>query len=214
MFKQSLILATLVAVPCLGAYNPKDIFFELLIMHGEGQLPEFPQVSASLTAVMRNVPLYFVSTNGTRDYVKSVSFMVAKDVNGTYDLRYKVISSYKCEDMVLKDVNKETIESALKDTFPDLQDPFFVNFLIAFPTPSGKTGGGNIKFTVESLYELRESESNKERFVNSMTFVNHFLPIEKLHFDENDLLVPEVKATTTKGSWFSFNAWRDWLFSK
>ena len=213
MFKRSLILAALVTVPCLGTYNPKDIFFEFLVTQGAGYLPEevgylpeWPKVSSSMTAVMRNVPLYFVSANGTRDYVKNVSFTVAKYVDGTWDLRYKVISSYKSEDMVLKDIKKEVIEDAIKGTF-------------TFPTSSGKPRGnrirgGRINFTVKSLYELNESESNKDDFLMSMTFINHFLPIEKLHFDENDLLVPDIQKTSIKGSWFSFKAWRDWLFNK
>jgi|GEM_PF-5456812 len=209
MFNRSFVLVALIAVPCFGAsYNPKDIFFDFLATQGKGHFPEFPYIIASITATMRNVPLYFVPANGTRDYVKNVSFMVAKHENGTHHVRYKVLSSYRCEDMVLKDVKKDVIDAALKDSFPNLEDAFFKEFLTAIPAPSGQ-----IVYTVESLYELKESEDNRERFLNAMKFVNHFIPVEKLRFDENDLLVPEVKKTINQSSWFSLKAWRDWFRS-
>lgn len=223
MLNRSLIIATLIAVPCLGAYNPKNIFFELAILNGKGYFPQFPHVATTMVAVMKNVPLYVVTNDNKRDYIKDVSFMLAKNDNGTYDLRYKIVSSQKSEDMAIKNVSAQRVKDALEDTFPNLQDPLFKAFLTVF-SPRGES---KIVYTVESLYSLREGEENKERFLNVMKFVNHFLPvyspsIGKLNFDEKDLLVEEPKymptqATTTGTnvsgwrSWFSLNAWRNWI---
>lgn len=223
MLNRSLIVAALVAVPCLGAYNPKDIFFEFAILNGKGYFPKFPHVASTMTAVMKNVPLYFVTNDNTRDYVKNVSFTLAKNDNETYDLRYKIVSSQKSEDMVLKNVSAQRVKDALQDTFPSLQDPFFKAFLTVF-SPRGES---KIVYTVESLYSLREGEENTKRFLNVMKFVNYFLPVYSpsigaLNFDEKDLLVEEPKSmpaqvttTDTSGpdwrSWFSFNAWRNWM---
>jgi hypothetical protein len=206
MFNRLLILAALVAVPCSGAYNPKDIFFESAVT----RKGTFAESSWSIATIMRNVPLYFVSANNdARDYVKNVSFMVEKEAGGIYNLEYKVISSYRSKDMVLKNIQKEVIEPALKDSFPNLQDTTLEAFLTAFAASSGR-----IRYTVKSLHELSEAENNKQHFLNSMTFVNHFLPIDKLHFDEADLLISVPTQRTGWRAWLSLNAWRTWLFSK
>jgi hypothetical protein len=212
MFKRSLIVAALVAIPCFGAYNPKDIFFEFAIYNGKGYFPKFPHVVTTMGTVMRNVPLYFVTSDNMRDYVKNVSFTLMKNENGTYDLRYKIVSSQKAEDMVLKNASAQRIKDALQDTFPNLQDSFFKEFLAVF-SPRGES---NIVYTVESLYALREGEDNKERFINAMKFVNHFLPVYSpsigiLNFDEKDLLVEEPKPISTKATTTEAAGWRSWF---
>jgi len=63
----------LVALPCFGAYNPKNFF--VMFEHETGKryfpkckgYPECKHVIAGMTIAMKNVPLYFDEKNNSRD---------------------------------------------------------------------------------------------------------------------------------------------------
>lgn len=200
MFNRALIMAVLVAVPCFGAYNSKDFFVKYKHETGKWYFPKCTgspnckHVIARMTVTMKNVPLYFAEPNGDRDYVRNLSVIILKNSNNTYNMTYAITASRQSENLSLKDMQPERINTALKDNFPR-----------AFDASATK---GSFTQDIVSLYALQQSECNRELFNNLMKLVNNLIiTSHKLHFDEEDLFAtPKYTASIYNPKGFYFEA--------
>lgn len=196
MFKKLLTVVGLATVPCFGAYDPKGFSVRYQNETGIQYYPKCQRYSdcknsiAAMTIIMKNVPLYFAEKNGNRDYIRNLSVVIIQNNDSTYDLTYSITASRKSENLSLKGMQPETINAALKNSFPR-----------AFKSSTKSRFAQDIA----SFYELQQSDCNKELFENLFKLINGILPVHKLHFDENDLSTPINEKHT------GWRAWLNWL---
>lgn len=105
-------------------------------------------------------------------------------------------SPRKIQDLSLKSSTLETIGSALKDTFPHAMDTDLES---------------KVTIIIPSFYALKEEQAHQELFMDALNLINKVLIVSKIDFDKDDLLTPVPVIPTGWRTWFSAEAWRNWL---
>lgn len=118
----------------------------------------------------------------------------------TYDIAYSIKSVKKNSNLSLKYVSRNSNKNLQKDLLNELPSELR-DLAAAFLS-------GELVYKMHSLDALRE---DKTFLVDLLLVINGYLPLDKINFDEEDLLIPEK---TGIRAWFSLDAWRNWFYDK
>lgn len=176
-FKIALLIG-LMSASIFARYNPQHFNLHLGIKNSK-------VTPGILMTMCSNAPMYFALPDGSRDYVRDVTFNISQRKAGNdvkYDVDYDITTYNNKHTIQTKGTQKDTVEPILQQTFPEVF-----------------TSAGDDRRYM--LSDLRSSEADRVVFRSAVKLINSFLPpTAQLQVDEKDF------------SEIQINEWRAWIY--